>query len=396
MKKIIYAILFVLLFLGVKQVYAADTAVDCENYDYACATCVYFNNGLKFTYQVYADANGERIKIHSPEKKYSGGRVIANYKDSSSIEAFTKDNNGKKYFTCTGRLFITANSSGDMTITSELNSANTILYLDKDSSYENNKVWTSSEAITCKFTTKDSSGSASTTITGEISSDGKKILSQSYSPGEYKPGTKDPDSFAKYFVDANGTLTCPVDAFNIQCGGSSGNYYCSLVDGKDIRGNTNDGTEVTEKPIEYTEPPKDVYTPNLNYDNFCANEGVKDVFRIIGYLVAIARYLVPLLIIVLGLVDFGKAATTNDDKALNKAVNAFSRRIIAGIIVFFVPSIIYAFMNIVGNVIDNTGDLLNENNQTFGGCTKCIFKVGECDGSTSNSGKGNDKNYTAN
>lgn len=113
-----------------------------------------------------------------------------------------------------------------------------------------------------------------------------------------------------------------------------------------------------------------VFTPNtmaLDYEHLCSENNIKQAMKIIGYIVLIIKWIVPLILIVLGMIDFGKAIMSGDDKALNKATGAFIKRIIAGIVIFFIPTIILAILN----VIEVSKGI--EDSQQFGACTKCIF-----------------------
>lgn len=114
-----------------------------------------------------------------------------------------------------------------------------------------------------------------------------------------------------------------------------------------------------------------VFADTVNYANLCSdyNNGFGSVARIVGYVVLLAKWLVPLILIVLGMVDFTKAVISSDDKAINKSVSSLIRRIIAGIVVFFVPTIVLAFLNL----IEITGNI--ENTTRFGACTRCILNA---------------------
>lgn len=59
------------------------------------------------------------------------------------------------------------------------------------------------------------------------------------------------------------------------------------------------------------------------------------------------RIAVPILLIVLGTLDFGKAVLNDDAKALSKATSTFVKRVIAAILVFFAPIIIMLLINTV-------------------------------------------------
>lgn len=112
--------------------------------------------------------------------------------------------------------------------------------------------------------------------------------------------------------------------------------------------------------------------PNLNYDNFCANEGVSDVFKMIGHIIQILKWVVPIILIVMGIFDFAKASLSSDDKALSKATNSLVNRLVAGVIVFLAPSIIMALLK----TFQFNGIITDER---FVGCSEILFDVSNYD-----------------
>ena len=67
------------------------------------------------------------------------------------------------------------------------------------------------------------------------------------------------------------------------------------------------------------------------------------------------RVIVPILIIVLGSLDFAKAATAGKADEMKKAQITFVKRLIAGIIIFFVPVIVNLIMWLADIVWDGMG-----------------------------------------
>lgn len=98
---------------------------------------------------------------------------------------------------------------------------------------------------------------------------------------------------------------------------------------------------------------------------FCEDEGVLKAFKIAGTFLKILKIVVPILIIILGSVDFGKAVISDDQKAISKSAQSLGKRLIAGIIIFFIPTII----NVVFNVIDGFDDVKSD----FTKCTNCLL-----------------------
>lgn len=104
--------------------------------------------------------------------------------------------------------------------------------------------------------------------------------------------------------------------------------------------------------------------------NFCNQETVK-AFIFIGNIIQIAKILVPLIIIVMGMVDFGRAVFSDDERAISKCVVSLLKRIVAGIVIFFIPTIVYAIIDVL-----EPSEMNNYNNKFT--CSKCVLKVKEC------------------
>ena len=89
------------------------------------------------------------------------------------------------------------------------------------------------------------------------------------------------------------------------------------------------------------------------------------VFQVIGYILMLIKIIVPLILIILGSIDFGKASLSGDDKAVKDAASQFAKRIIIGLVVFFVPTVLDFFLSLINGVSDTT--------TKFDNCTNCIF-----------------------
>ncbi len=65
------------------------------------------------------------------------------------------------------------------------------------------------------------------------------------------------------------------------------------------------------------------------------------------------KILGPTIAIVLGSLDFGKAIITSDEESMKKAQNAFIKRIIAAVALFFVPLIVQILLGLFGITTDD-------------------------------------------
>jgi len=82
--------------------------------------------------------------------------------------------------------------------------------------------------------------------------------------------------------------------------------------------------------------------------DFCADTA--NIWQVLGYVVNIIKIVIPLILIVLGMIDLGKAVVSDDEKAMNKAVGSLVKRFIAAVVMFFIPTIISAVFNLLVNV----------------------------------------------
>ena len=80
--------------------------------------------------------------------------------------------------------------------------------------------------------------------------------------------------------------------------------------------------------------------------DFCADTA--NIWHLVGLVVYILKIVIPLILIVLGMVDLGKAVVSSDEKAINKAVGTLVKRFIAAVVVFFVPTIVNAVFGLIG------------------------------------------------
>lgn len=105
---------------------------------------------------------------------------------------------------------------------------------------------------------------------------------------------------------------------------------------------------------------------------FCNADSV-NAFKVIGYIITVIKIIVPIGIMVFASIDYFRAIMSNDEKAISVSTKAFIRRLIAGIIIFFVPTIVYALLNVITPAIGDTKFTEYEK------CTKCMFNPGSCD-----------------
>lgn len=120
--------------------------------------------------------------------------------------------------------------------------------------------------------------------------------------------------------------------------------------------------------------------------NLCSKDFM-DLYELISIFIKILKYLVPLIIIFLGVLDFYKSVVSSEDNRIKKSFFSLLRRIIAGVLIFLLPSIVLSVFDMIG---------INES------MSSCIYKCvlnNECVSSESNVNSkdnviGNDVDYS--
>ena len=79
--------------------------------------------------------------------------------------------------------------------------------------------------------------------------------------------------------------------------------------------------------------------------DFCLDTST--IWGFIGYILMAIKIIIPILIIVLGIIDFAKVVTSNDDKAIKIASTGLIKRLILGIAIFFIPSLVSLVFSMV-------------------------------------------------
>ena len=111
---------------------------------------------------------------------------------------------------------------------------------------------------------------------------------------------------------------------------------------------------------------------SLNASNaaaFCSQ--MSDIFKLIGLFVTVFKIIIPILLIIFGMFDMGKAVTSGKDDEIKKSAMSFARRIGAAVIVFFIPTIVGIVM-----VLINSAGATDTSN--YCQCIKDILNVGSC------------------
>lgn len=98
----------------------------------------------------------------------------------------------------------------------------------------------------------------------------------------------------------------------------------------------------------------------MNYTNvlsdLCTSEAGYRLFGFIGYIMNFLQIIVPIIIIIMGTIDLVKALVAQSPEDMKKSQNMFIKRLIVGVIIFFIPMLVNFIINMV-NGTDDSGNV---------------------------------------
>lgn len=106
-----------------------------------------------------------------------------------------------------------------------------------------------------------------------------------------------------------------------------------------------------------------VSAATLASENFCVKSS--SMWQLVGYALYAVKIVIPLIIIALGIMEFAKAIVASDEKAISKAATSLGKRLILGVAVFLVPTIVSLVMSMISTVVDTDVNI--------DACQKCLL-----------------------
>lgn len=151
------------------------------------------------------------------------------------------------------------------------------------------------------------------------------------------------------------------DLYNFICGKDSDNieYYC--VGSCQYGGNSNINCSKISDTIN------GVTSAKTNLPKFCKQESVLKSFKFIGNLLFVVKIIVPIILIIMGTIDFAKAIIASRTDVLQKSAKMFAIRIGMGIAIFLLPTVISFIFSIFPS-----------SKNEFKACETCLFHPNKC------------------
>ena len=107
---------------------------------------------------------------------------------------------------------------------------------------------------------------------------------------------------------------------------------------------------------------------NISIRTMCNDSSVARTLRGIGIAIVLIKILVPAVIIVMGFVNLFKIITSGKEDDVRKYVKSIVIRIIVGVVIFLLPSIVNFVFEIASGVVDASGG----DGNALDNCWNCV------------------------
>ena len=119
--------------------------------------------------------------------------------------------------------------------------------------------------------------------------------------------------------------------------------------------------------------PGNLYADTVIGDKFCEEEEVMTALKALGVFIIIAKFAIPMIIIIMGVMDMVKTVNDGTPDSLKTQAKIFGKRVVLGLAIMFGPTIFNAFLSGL-NQYQVISDDINQ-------CQNCLldpFAEGKC------------------
>ena len=106
---------------------------------------------------------------------------------------------------------------------------------------------------------------------------------------------------------------------------------------------------------------------------FCANTA--NIWQVVGYVLLAFKIVIPILLIIFGMLDLGKAVIASKDDEIKKATKSLAMRAVSAVVIFFIPTIVGLVLVLISNFSESGAQ------DDWNTCRACITSPNspECD-----------------
>lgn len=109
---------------------------------------------------------------------------------------------------------------------------------------------------------------------------------------------------------------------------------------------------------------------NMVITDVCSQ--LSPLLQLIGQVLNIFKISLPLILIVIGIFDIGKAVVSSKSDDIKKNIKNFFKKVLVSLVVFFIPTIVMVVFGFVGKFTE----AIEESGIDYEVCYSCIYKPG--------------------
>ena len=117
----------------------------------------------------------------------------------------------------------------------------------------------------------------------------------------------------------------------------------------------------------------------LILESICKGDTLTPVLRIIGYVIRIIWFGIPIALIILGSIDLGRAVINSKEDEVKKAKKSFINRLIYAVLVFAVVWIVTLVLGFVSRIGVDKTDGMTADTTGWQECWKKIMNLNDTD-----------------
>jgi len=91
--------------------------------------------------------------------------------------------------------------------------------------------------------------------------------------------------------------------------------------------------------------------PGTAANGFCMNSA--NIWQVVGYVLLVFKIVIPILLIIFGMIDLGKAVIASKDDEIKKATKSLIMRAISAVVIFFIPTVVGLVLGMISNFGDS-------------------------------------------
>ncbi len=84
-----------------------------------------------------------------------------------------------------------------------------------------------------------------------------------------------------------------------------------------------------------------------NQNGFCSDTA--NIWQLVGYVLLVFKIVIPIILIIMGILDLGKAVVASKSDEVKKATSSLAMRAVAAIAIFLIPTVIGVIMGFVSD-----------------------------------------------